>query len=417
MRDLTGRTNNRKQAHMTGTYKYYRIALLSIILAGMLSIYPSKTDCEIVTHAAIKKDISFETVKFPQSFTAVDICNTYMPSENRSKPELNPMIIAGKNENTGSSYKENTSTRLGDILGKYYNGATSSYEEIAFKRVLKWKEDFEDIAKDYSHVNWKILAAIVKAETQGKTGQQISSAMAVGMPQIKYQGAWAFFWDAMFSKKITRNSLIVKDYYNAGIRSRYDGQLNRIRQYLEEEGILITPPELPKSALAYRQARSNSWENLKIHLRRDYEPGEYQVAVDIAAMYIDHLIDTFYKIRRQVIEIKQYIEQNRIASIDDIQVSGTKSIRLRRIKNGLVKSPEHTASGNVRERALIHINNILNRFEDPNIYSSAYNFGLRNVLDYIHSGKNWPKSIEEYVKKVATYNTIFMEIEKFSVYI
>ena len=326
-------------------------------------------------------------------------------------------MISAKNNQAEFILQRNKPTHLNEILDDYYDDAVTPYEERAFKRVLRWKEDFKDITEDYSHVTWEMLAAIVKAETQGKTGRQISKAMAVGMPQIKYQGAWAFFWDAAFSQKITDGPLLVKDYYNARIRLRYRRQLNRINQYLKQEGILVIPSELSKSALAYRQARSDTWANLKIHLRKNYQPGEYQVAVDIAAMYIDHLIDTFYQVKRQVSEIKQYVEQNQITGIDDIQVSGTKSIRLKRIKEYLVKKSEYATSKNIQELTLTHINDILDRFEDPNIYSSAYNFGLKNTLDYIHSGKDWPKAIEDYANRVATYNTIFMEIEKLSVFV
>ena len=51
--------------------------------------------------------------------------------------------------------------------------------------------------------------------------------------------------------------------------------------------------------------------------------------------------------------------------------------------------------------------------EDPNIYLAAYNFGIRKVLEYIESGRDLPKQIEQYVKKVATYNTVFNTIENY----
>jgi hypothetical protein len=388
---------------MKKIYKNYRVIVLSVIIAGMISIEPSRTDCEVISRDTNESPLRFETVTFTQISSTLDI-HDINPFEMDEKPRPNPAINATENENVP--------TDLNEILEKYYGGETSPSDERAFKRVLSWKEDFESIAKDYKHVDWTILASIVKVETQGKTGRQISNAMAIGMPQIKYQGAWAFFWDAMFSKSIKQGSILIKDYYNDGIRSRYSIQLDQISQHLKEKDILIPPPKFTKSTLAYRQARSDTWENLKIYLRREYEPGEYQVAVDIAAMYIDHLIDTFYKVRKQIVEIKQYVEQNRITNIEDIQISGTKKIRLRRIKEYLVTNPGNTASGTIQESTLNHINNILKRFEDPNIYSSAYNFGPRKVLEYIHSGKNWPKSIEDYVKKVAAYNTIFIEIEK-----
>lgn len=391
---------------MKEIYKYFRVIILSVMIAGIISINPSRTDCEIITGDTNENPSRFEPVTPTQIPSAVNI-HDINPFEMGENPGFTPVNNATNNENAP--------TDLNEILEKYYGGETSPSDERAFKRVLSWREDFESIAKNYKHVDWTILASIVKVETQGKTGRQISNAMAVGMPQIKYQGAWAFFWDAMFSKSIKQGSSLIKDYYNDGIRSRYGRQLDQISQHLKEKVILITPPEFTKSAMTYRQARSDSWEKLKVYLRREYQPGEYQVAVDIAAMYIDHLIDTFYKVKRQIVEIKQYVEQNRIANIEDIQVSGTKNLRLRRIKEYLVTNPGNTASATMQETTLDHINNILKRFEDPNIYSSAYNFGPRKVLEYIHSGKNWPKSIEEYVKKVATYNTIFIEIEKFRI--
>lgn len=327
------------------------------------------------------------------------------------------MMIPTKNAATITILQENKVMDLNEILADYYDGEVTPYEERAFKRVLQWKEDFKRITKDYPHVTWEMLAAVVKAETQGKTGRQVSNAMAVGMPQIKYQGAWAFFWDAAFSQKIDDGAFWVKDYYNARIRLRYSLQLKRIKQYLQSEGLLVMPVSSCRSATTYRQARSGTWANLKIHLRRNYRPGEYQVAVDIAAMYIDHLIDTFQQVGRQVREIKQYVEQNQIAGIHDIQVSGTTSIRLKRIEEYLAKRSKNTTIIDIQRLTLTHINNILNRFEDPNTYLSAYNFGLKNTLDYIHAEKNLPEEIKSYANRVATYDIIFQKIEKFSVFV
>ena len=146
---------------------------------------------------------------------------------------------------------------LKEVLSSYYEGKNFLIQERAFRRVIKWKVDLEDIARNYTNVDWKKLSAVIKAETEGRTGNQVSSAKAVGLTQIKYQGAWAFVWDAMFSKKIKQGSRFVKDYHNAGIRRRYRNQLDRIEQHLKENAILVRPADSSKTA--YNTARSRSW--------------------------------------------------------------------------------------------------------------------------------------------------------------
>lgn len=304
-----------------------------------------------------------------------------------------------------------TPSSLKEILSRYFKGSDFVSQERAFKRVIRWKGDFEDIARKYDNLDWKMLSAIIKAETQGRTGKQVSYAKAVGMPQIKYQGAWAFVWDAMFSEKIMQGSIFVKDYYNSNIRARYSRQLNQIRRYLEDNSIIVHPANLSEEA--YRRARSDSWENLKMHLKRVFKPGEYQVAVDIAAMYIDHLINILCKIEKQVSEIKQHFEHKGIISLDDIELSGTKMTRWQRIKKHLGRKVKFMGDSTGNELTLAHLSNILERLQDPNLYSAAYNFGIRKVLEYIESGKKLPNEVEQYVKEVSNYKTIFSEIDEF----
>ena len=293
---------------------------------------------------------------------------------------------------------------LRDILSNFYKGIDVVREERAFKRVISWKEDFENIARKYRNVNWKMLSAIIKAETQGKTGRQESNAKAVGISQVKYQGAWAFLWDVMFSYEIKRGSEYEKDYYNANLRVRYHSQLQQICQYLEENRIIVTPAG--RSEKDYRYAKSASWTNLKAHLRKKYKPGEYQVAVDIAAMYIDHLIITFQRVNHQVVEIKEYVEGSHFDSFSEIKLSGTTRIRWNSIKSNLLKQK---GESNFREITLARLNHILNSLEEPSIYSAAYNLGISKCLSYMESGMNLPKEILQYVEKVSMYHAIFTE--------
>ena len=332
-----------------------------------------------------------------------DIETVALYEDEQKKPELAVSIPYEK-------YKD-VARVLRDILSNYYKGTEVVQQERAFKRVISWKEDFENIAGKYRNVNWKMLSAIIKAETQGKTGRQESSAKAVGISQIKYQGAWAFLWDALFRQEIKSDSGYVKDYYNANLRVRYHSQLQQICQYLEENRILVKPTG--RSEKAYRNARSVSWTNLKAHLRKKYKPGEYQVAVDIAAMYIDHLIITFQRVKHQVVKIKEYVEGNHFGSFSKIKFSGTTRIRWNRIKSKLLKQK---GEPDFREITLARLNHILNSLEEPSIYSAAYNFGISKCLEYMESGMKLPKGISRYVEKVLSYHAIFNEIDIYKLY-
>jgi len=300
---------------------------------------------------------------------------------------------------------------LKDILSKYYEDTEVVQQERAFKRVISWKEDFENIAERYPNVNWKILSSIIKAETQGKTGRQESWAKAVGISQIKYQGAWAFVWDALFRQEVKSGNGYVKDYYNANLRARYKSQLQQIYQYLEKNKILDKPKD--RSEKAYNNARSVSWSNLKTHLRKKYKPGEYQVAVDIAAMYMDHLIITSQRVKQQVVEIKEYVEDNQFDGFDTIKFSGVLETRWNRIRSKLLNQK---GKPNFHERTLGRLNHILNSLEDPSFSYGAYNLGISKCLDYLESGMHLPESISQYIKKVSGYHAIFNEMDMYEIF-
>lgn len=391
-------------------------AFLSLLFfAGLICHSSTPLNVGTINRITINNQANYDPTKISNRCRNLPLKEA--SSENPASPNQNGEVIEKEENDLGVNFEKYTSRNLKEVLSNYYKGSNFVNQEKAFARVIKWKEDFKDIAKKYNNVDCKKLCAIIKAETQGKTGKQVSYAKAVGMPQIKYQGAWAFIWDAMFSEKIKQGSVYAKDYYNTHIRARYGRQINQIRKYLEDNSILVYPTNLSKSEVNYRMARYESWNNLKMHLRREFKPGEYQVAVDIAAMYIDHLIDIFSKIEKQVVEIKQYIEHNGINNLDDVDFSGTKLTRWHRIKKHLPKNIKYTENPNAYELAIAHINNILIKLQDPNIYCAAYNFGIRKVLEYTESGKNLPNEILQYVKKVSDYITIFSEIEKYGVYI
>ncbi len=388
-------------------------ALLSLFTVGVMWHYPTTLDSEMISHIAGDNQITYTTVRISQRYEAIS--PNRISSEDLQNPNQLEEILE-REEKDSEPYLENDTPRdLKEILGNHYNGYNLICQERSFKRVLRWKGDFGDIVEGYKNVDWKKLSAIIKAETQGRTGRQVSRAKAIGMPQIKYQGAWAFLWAAMFSERSRQGPAFVKDYYNANIRARYNRKLKQIRHYLEENNILVYPAN--SSKFAYRKARYESWENLKTYLKRQFKPGEYQVAVDIAAMYIDHLVDTFNKIKKQVEEIKEYVECKDIISLDDIEFSGIKMKRWKRIKEYLLKDIKSMDIANLHQLTLTRLNDISDRLDDPNICSAAYNFGISKVLRYTESVRKMPKAIEGYVKQVSTYDIIFNEIEKFSAYI
>jgi len=332
-------------------------------------------------------------------------------TEAPSSQGQHPVTMDGREKTSKVDVVENYPRPLKEILRKHYEGSEFVSQQIAFERVLKWKEDFDRIAEKYANLDWKILCATIKAETQGRSGAQVSYAKAIGMAQIKYQGAWAFVWDAMFSKKIKQGSSLIPDYYNCYIRERYSRQLSQIRKYLEDNWILVHPTAQSRSEEEYRRAKCDSWENLKVHLKREFKPGEYQVAVDIAAMYMDHLINITGKVEKQVSEIKQYLEHNGNISLDEIKFPGTKMIRWQRIKKHLRRDDEIMKDAKAHELTLTHLNDILEKLQDPNIYSAAYNFGIRKVIEYIEAGKDLPTEIGRYVEKVSHYKAILNQIE------
>jgi len=387
-------------------------ALLSLFSVGVIWHYSTVLNSEMMSHVANDNQTIYVTGRISQRYEAISL-NEISSEDPQNTNQLKEILE--REEKDPEPYLENDTPRdLREILGNHYEGSKLVYQQRAFKRVLRWKEDFRDIVKSYRNVDWKKLSAIIKAETQGRTGKQVSSAKAIGMPQIKYQGAWAFLWNAMFSERSRQGSAFVKDYYNANIRARYKGKLKQIRHYLEENNILLYPANSSKTA--YRKARYESWENLKTHLERRFKPGEYQVAVDIAAMYIDHLVYTFKKIKRQVEEIKEYVECKGTISLYDIKSSGIEMTRWKRIKKYLLKDIKSMDNANLHQLTLARLNDILDRLEDPNICSAAYNFGISKVLRYTESGRKMPEAIEGYVKKVSTYDIIFNEIERFSAY-
>ena len=202
---------------MITTSKRFNALLSILLLAGVIYLYPTISNSEFLRCIADANQTTGPPGKISQKHERVSPGNAYC--EETARPNHHKEIIETEEKASEFALEKDIPKNLRELLSKYYKGPMFEWEERAFKRVVRWKGDFENISKNYTNVDWKILSAIIKVETQGRTGKQVSSAKAVGMPQIKYQGAWAFVWDAMFSVKVKQGSIFVEDYYNSNIRA------------------------------------------------------------------------------------------------------------------------------------------------------------------------------------------------------
>jgi hypothetical protein len=347
------------------------------------------------------------TVNFnPQKNSPIDYQNdsAHKPDENliarnENKAYFNPNISVQHEEKRLENIHRNNpeSLSLDVILSVYYPKSELEAEKRAYRNVLRWKPMVNKIARDYSLVDRCMLLAIIKSETQGETGQQISPQKAVGLTQIKYQGAWAFLWDALFKEYIQTDGRQDKDYYNHWIRERYKNQLTRIKKHLIEKKVIRSPKDVSERSLI--QARSDSWERFKTFLNKKYRPQEYQVAVDISAMYLDHLIFSFKDYHQKVKDIHKHIETNHESERENPHLSGNSQNIWKRVKKQI---PDGSVSG--------RLHYILSKARDSKTWYAAYHIGPTFVMETIEKGKMIPRSSDRYgtrvIKQIKIFNVI-----------
>ena len=161
--------------HMNIIEKRYLVLISSIILYGFIwqgstlsnfdNVFPlniiSSRDGSIINPSFKDSDNTITKTSFPKKHSELDKPAWAMKEKGFTPVEEDPIP-----------------NNLKEILSNYYEDSDIIQQEKAFKRVICWKEDFENIVKRYQYLDWKTLAAIIKAETQGKTGRQVSSAGA-----------------------------------------------------------------------------------------------------------------------------------------------------------------------------------------------------------------------------------------------
>jgi len=326
------------------------------------------------------------------------------------------------------------------LLQLHYDGSALIYERRAYRRVLKWQKAVAQIVNDYDRISPEAMLAVIKEETQGKTGNQVSMQKAVGLTQIKYQGAWAFIWNAFFKKSVKTNGKLGRDYYNQSIRKRYQSQLKRIKNHLIKHKLLYQPSA--EDLEDFRWARSKTWEKLKKYLNKKFKANEYQVAVDISAMYLDHLTFQINDYSAKVAIIKQLFDTQKVTDIDQTRFSGSTQAVWRKLRHSyisdLIKIYRETnqlylnqkvprintarlwpkVRNDIKYRLKIDINQLLKerlalivaQTNDPKTSYAAYHTGPTTIFEYLEKACILPTSAVRYAQSVERHKIIFTDL-------
>ncbi len=313
---------------------------------------------------------------------------------------------------------------LEGILAKHYS-KDHLYEKKAFERIEKLIPSIQQITEKYVYLNPLIMAAVIKVETQGLKGQ-MSHKKAIGLPQIKYQGAYAFMWKAMHQEFVVIDGKKQKDYYNHMLRKRYKSQLDHIENYLQKKGIMVSPDTSDK-------AQWLTWQRLKKFLREKKKQNDYLVDVEIAAMYLDHLIRMFKHHNRKVTEIRDYLISNPVEDIKKIAFRGTNQIIWKGIQKNILseiesetaKKQSRSISNNtktdilddlpfIKKYFVNRLTYIIKKTDSPLTWYAAYNQGPTLILKRIKKQKDLPKYSKAYAQNVKKQIQIFREWDRLS---
>ena len=299
---------------------------------------------------------------------------------------------------------------LEEIVNEHYEASETTFEKRAFERTLRWAPLVEDLADDYTFVDAEAMLAIIKAETQGKTGRQVSRSQAVGLTQIKFQGAWSFLWSALFSETVVIDGRRRKDCHNALIRERYLPQLQRIRDHLENTGVLVEPDD--DSPFAMKVASNRTWKKFTALVNKRYAPSEYQVSVDIACLYLDHLFFTFKNYQAKIDNIVAALEkigpeENEREWHESMALPGPEEKLWDSYVEKWEISGAHEEIGEVVER----LESLSSISEDPKTCYASYNAGPTSVLKNLETAGKPPLFSIQYADKVQKYRELISRMK------
>jgi hypothetical protein len=321
------------------------------------------------------------------------------------------------------------------LLTEYFSTQTEP-EKRACKRVYALRPAVAAIAAKYSLVDPETLLAIIKVESEGRQGR-ISHKHAVGLAQIKYQGAFSFLWDAWYKTHTQQNGRRVRDHYNAAKRRKYAAQLADLQKAFVTQGILGPPGDAENT-------KPFVWKRLKAYLTEERDPPAPLLDVEIAAMYLDHVIHSFKRFGGAAAEIRRYVESRPERDIGEIPLTGTrgrlwalvwKSIQneafidemfhepeltggmdeyIARVERERVDVAETTVYKPVGEgppdprRVMLHrLAYLTRKTDEPRTWYAAYNTGPTNVLKSLRAERGLPRSPDRYAEAVMTYRRIF----------
>jgi hypothetical protein len=214
--------------------------------------------------------------------------------------------------------------RLEHILG-FKNSTEKDYKIRAIERVLKYDTQLDAILTRYPNVNKSFVQSLIINETNSqiiiKDKENPSNYIVntnkldtQGLLQIMQDGAFRFFYNALFKKTETdkNGDLITTEYnkpsvcyHNKKLNKRYATQLESLANYINKtanfsskkvnvngkeitiDSVLVNPDE---HGISLSAGEKLSWENFKGFLheqyvnKRDYS---HLPDVEIGIMYID----------------------------------------------------------------------------------------------------------------------------------
>jgi len=184
-------------------------------------------------------------------------------------PEAQKSLEKSSLENSGLLHEKDDEMQLPDletsvdkILANY-----KPMEKDAYKEILSHKDELEQIASKYEHINPALLMSVLKKESNGLKYKR-SRAGGTGQMQMTFFGAYSFFWKVFTEKD---------DNYYKKIWERYDSQLKEIFSGLKENEIYV------------KKNKRKTWKNMKNYFKNNH----FYQNVNMGALYLDFLINQF----------------------------------------------------------------------------------------------------------------------------
>ncbi len=130
---------------MITTSKRFSAVLSSLLLAGVIYLYPAISNSEILRCIAKANQTTGPSGKISQKHKTVSPgkAHTVSPGkayyEDTASPNHHKEIRKTEEKASEIAPKKDIPKDLGELLSKYYKGPMFVFEERDFKRVVRWK--------------------------------------------------------------------------------------------------------------------------------------------------------------------------------------------------------------------------------------------------------------------------------------